>query len=183
MTFLNTSSVTSSLDMTVYSKTNAGRLMAFKPKPGLPVALKDLLILVDGKTPYQELVRRPGDAELFEELQLRQLVQIAPEPWRNSSAPIARQHNNATEQPRPRLSLVDGSSHNSKIQAIKALMAGFVNAHLHQHVEIMLAEIDALTNEAQLLCMFSGYMHAVNATGGTGQRHVQELLVALTDQE
>lgn len=70
---------------TVYSKTNAGRLLAFEQKPGSAGAMRDLLKRVDGKTTYQQLIKSPSDAELFAQLCQQELVQVAPEPWRNSS--------------------------------------------------------------------------------------------------
>ena len=188
--------------MTVYSKTNAGRLLAFEQKPGVPEPLRDMLRRVDGKTPYQQLVSRGNDAELFEELFRRKLIQIAPEAWRNSavldsgtdsvlansmcSLPATSQHADNAKPDESHLSLVaaPGSHRNfSKIETIKAQMVGFVRAELPEHADATFAEIDALTNEAQLLCMLNGYINLVNPSGKAGQVHVQQLLLTLAEED
>lgn len=160
--------------MTVYSKTNAGRLLAFEQKPSISQALKDMLRRVDGKTARYQLTIYAGDDELFEELCARQLVQVTTEPWRHSSAQSAADC--------PPMSLVanpESLQRSSKIDAVKELMRSFVKMQLPEHTEAILAEINSLTSEAQLLCMLSGYVHFVGPAGAAGQTHVQDLLLAL----
>jgi len=190
------------MDMTVYSKTNAGRLLAFGQKPGMSHELRDLLKRVDGKTPCQQLFRLPGDAERFAELCKQQLVQIAPGPWRNSSVLPASLYvepentlrpdaaTSAQDDPvkksEPHLSLVgslDNDGQNSKIKAIQVMMVGFIQAHLPEHADVTLPEIKALASEAHLLCMLSGYVNFINPTGRAGQQHIQELLLTLAGEE
>lgn len=200
--------VTVPAPMTVYSKTIAGRLLAFEQKPSLPLPLRDMLKRVDGKTPYQQLVRQTGDAEVFEKLFLLQLVQIAPEPWRNSPAPSARpesmplsqaqslptdvreaQFVPTVRQPfddnkaaKPRLRLVpapDGSVQTSKLQVVKSLMCDFIRAKVPLHAAATCAEIEAVTNEAQFLGIFIAYNHLIGPTGYAGQKHIERLLLTL----
>jgi len=179
-------------DMTVYSKTNTGRLLAFDQKPSVPQAMRDLLRRVDGKTPYHQLISQPGDAELFEELCQRQLVQIATEPWRNGStantSPVPssswRAAGNGPEELLLRLvGKPDDPRYGSKLETVKALMSSFVQTHLPTHADATLAEIRALTSEAELLCMFNGYINLVNPAGQAGQAHVQDLLLAISGDE
>lgn len=176
------------VNMTIYSKTNAGRLLAFEQKPSVSLALRDLLRRVDGKTSSAQLITQPGDAELFEELCVRQLVRVATEPWRNSAhpTPSVSPSVSAADDHGPRLSLVsklDSPKADTKIDAVKALMSEFIQVRMPEHVNGTLGEIDALQSETQLLCMLSGYINLINSTGLTGQRHVQELLLILTRAE
>jgi hypothetical protein len=183
---------------TVYSKTNAGRLLAFDQKPGMARVLRDLLRKVDGKTSYQELVSLPEEVELFAELYQRGLVQIAPEPWRNSSAVSAFSDSTANKDAcldaqagqridvdkkvEPHLTLVvkpDNTLNISKMNAIKSLMSDFIQYQLPKHAATTLPEINALTNEAQLLCMLSGYINLIDPVGKAGQAHIQNLLLIL----
>lgn len=185
--------------MTVYSKTNAGRLLAFEPRSATLPAVRDLLRRVDGKTTYQELISRPGDAEIFQDLLKRQLVQIATEPWRNSAV-VADSSLSAQAHPAPAVNhRVDSNlgpalepravntstrlEDTSKIDTIKTMMCGFVQTHLPGHVKATFAEINALTNEAQLLCMLTGYVNLINPTGAAGLHHVQLLLLILADSD
>ena len=71
--------------MTIYAKTNAGRLLAFDKSQSLPTAMKDLLRRVDGKTTRQQLLVKPGDKDVLDELIQRQWVQVVPAGWRNST--------------------------------------------------------------------------------------------------
>lgn len=195
---LNTSSPALTIDTTVYSKTNAGRLLAFGQHFNVKAELKNLLRQVDGRTAYHHLISTSSDAVLFVELLARQLVQIAPEPWRNSAGRSvhedlglnARSGTTASTNPRPdehpqkehRLTLVgtqnDAKQH-SKLETIKWQMTRFIQTQLPMHMVTTLPEIAALTCEAQLLCMLNGYVNLINPTGKAGQVHVQELLLTL----
>jgi hypothetical protein len=188
--------------MTVYSKTNAGRLLAFEQKHEMAPAMRNLLKKVDGKTAYLQLIGSPDEAEFFNQLLARELVQIAPELWRNSAAEPgftdsalntsvqlgskANQHQNSVNQSPPHLSLVAkpvGAQSPLKIETIKGLMASFIQTQLPQHADATLAEINGLTSEAQFLCMLSGYINLVDPAGKAGQLHVQQLLLTLAGNE
>ena len=192
-------------------------MIAFEQTPSIEPQLRDLLRRVDGKTAYQQLVNQPGDALLFEELQVRQLVQVAPQQWRNSSnasgftdsapqfsvRPAANTvlQDNAAKKSSPNLSLVarldesldplkpaetrsrPEAVEQPKIRAVKILMCRFVLAQLPEYADATLVEINALTSEAQLLCMLTGYINLVNRTGKAGQQHVQQVLLTLAGDE
>lgn len=70
---------------TIYAKTNAGRLLAFDNSQQLPAAMKNMLRRVDGKTTRQQLLVKPGDTDVLEELIQRQWVQVVSAAWRNST--------------------------------------------------------------------------------------------------
>lgn len=86
------------MDMTAYSKTNAERLLAFEPKPGIATAMRELLKRVDGKTSSQQLVNLTGEAELFAELWKRDPVKAVPQAWRNSAASSYARPNSQANQ-------------------------------------------------------------------------------------
>lgn len=198
MTQLNTFLPALTTDTTVYSKTNAGRLLAFDQNSHVNMELRNLLRRVDGRATYDQLISTSSDAVLFTELLARQLVQISPAPWRNSAGTVAHQDTssnaragvNPTANPQPdkhtapehRLSLVtkqNDTKQYSKLEIIKLQMTSFIQAHLPTHALTTLPEIAALTSEVQLLCMFNGYVNLIDSTGKAGQVHVQELLLTL----
>lgn len=176
--------------MIVYSKTNTGRLRAFEQKPSLSLALRDLLRRVDGKTHHLQLMTQPTDTALLDELLRRQLVQIAPEPWRSSSA-FSQAPEQSSEQAANvqdsggRLRLVADAAGlrtaqvRSNLEAAKALMCEFIQVVQPLHTQATINEITAIASEAQLLCMLDGYIHLVNQNGQAGQKHVQAVLLAL----
>lgn len=175
--------------MTIYAKTNAGRLLAYDNTLGVPPALRDLLRRVDGKTGHQHLLVKPGDQGLLEELIARDLVQVVSAPWRNSAyvsshadsaAPHAPQFD-ATEPARLGDELRVSSS--LKIEPAKALMRDFVRTYMPEYADDTMVEITALRNKADLLCMLSGYIDLVQRTGKPGQQHVQQLLLAVVDSD
>lgn len=170
----------------VYSKTNAGRMLAFEQKPTIAPALRDLLRRVDGKTPYQLLIQQPGDAELFDGLEQYKLIQVAKEAWRNSSfmQPLDDFTHAASVSPTAPAAMQDDIAKPSRprscnLPAVKALMTGFVQSKLPEHAESTLDEIMTLSSDAQLLCMLDGYIHLVSRAGKAGQQHVKELLLTM----
>lgn len=170
----------------VFSKTNAGRMLAFEQKPTIAPALRDLLRRVDGKTPYQLLIKQSGDAELFDELERYKLIQVAKEAWRNSSLmqPLEVLTHATSVRPTVPVALQDTSAkpsrpRSSNLPAVKELMTLFVQAELPEHAEATLDEIMTLNSDAQLLCMLDGYIHLVSRAGKAGQQHVKELLLTM----
>lgn len=160
--------------MTVYARTNAGRLMAFDTAPGIPAPLKDLLRRVDGKTRQAQLMRNPGDESLLQHLVQKGLVQVVSALWR-SSMPTSEF---VAAQPISLAAMV-APPDDTKIVAVKALMGQFVQACLPQYAGATLPEIAALKSKAELLCMLTGYIDLANRAGRDGQKHVQQLLLEL----
>lgn len=182
------SSLERDLKVTIYSKTNLGRLRAFEQKSSVSSDLRGLLRRIDGKTSIEALISQPEDAELFEELLRRQLVEVVTDSWRNSTPPTHSLGQQSTDDvaDEPLLSLVsklDSPRVDSKIEAIKILMVGFIQLHLPEHADTTLDEINALNSEAQLLSMLNGYINLINAVGRAGQEHVQNLLLILAHTE
>ncbi len=174
--------------MTIYAKTNAGRLLAFDNSQNMPTELRNLLRRVDGKTQQRELLTTPGDAYWLQELTARELVQIVSTPWRNSAYASSQPDSAAPHKPQfdaaEPAGLGNGlTSSDVKIAPAKALMSDFVSAYVPEFAHATLLEIEALKSKADLLCMLSGYIDLVQRTGKRGQQHVQQLLLAVASSD
>ena len=174
--------------MTIYAKTNAGRLLAYDNTLDVPPALRDFLRRVDGKTGLQQLMVKPGDRGLLDELITRDLVRVASAPWRNSA--YVSSHADSAAPPAPQFDATEpaGLGHEPivssvKIGPAKALMSDFVSSHMPEYAYSTMIEIEALKNKADLLCMLSGYIDLVQRTGKPGQQHVQQLLLAVAGSD
>ena len=108
----------------IFAKTNRGRLAAFDPQSQLPVAQKNLLRLIDGKTRLTSLNVRLGASacslELIESLLDQDLIQLTKTDARQAS-PAANDSSKQQRQ-RPHLELVSDESEPTAPASLMALL-------------------------------------------------------------
>ncbi len=163
--------------MTIYAKTNPGRLLAFDQAQDVPANWRDMLRRVDGKTRQEQLLLAPGDEALLQVLAQRGLIQVVSTPWRNSISDSRSQAFDSSLSPDQ--GVASNTSHSAKIDSVIALMILFIQTSLPEYADSTLREITALNNKAELLCMLTGYIDLANRAGKVGQKHVQQLLLEL----
>lgn len=188
--------------MTIYAKTNAGRLLAFDNSQALPAAMREFLRRVDGKTTRQQLLSHPGDKDMLEELLQRQWVQVVSAPWRNSTysssqtgaddayvdtSSGALESESDIEQFAPTeaagLDSESDVSSSLNIRDAKLLMCDFVASHMPEHYEALVNDILEFRDRADLLTMLNPYIDLANSKGKLGQQHVQQLLAMVAGSE
>lgn len=186
--------------MTIYAKTNKGRLLAFDNSHGLPAATKEFLRRIDGKTALEQLLVHPGDEDLLDDFIRRQWVQAVSTPWRISTYSSSQNDLNDADGPNSGRSHAFESdaeqfesteaaalqsepevSGNLRISDAKVLMRDFVVGQMPEHYDAVINDIQALRNKADLLCMLSPYIDKAHRKGKLGQQHIQQLLATVAD--
>jgi hypothetical protein len=164
--------------MTIYSKTMAGRMVAFDQQTGLTPVLKGFLKSVDGKTPTDQLLAQwqegPDALQLLKELERQGLIELRAVRWSNSSANSSLPPS-LVNSPPPALTLVHGAKKAARtdslagLDPIKEEMATFLLTHLPQH------EIEEIDSYDRLMMMLTAYANVANEAGREGLTHIKSL--------
>jgi hypothetical protein len=186
--------------MATYSKTPAGRLLAFNPLSDLPLSLKNLLRSINGRADVRQLseyLGTPTDLLLsaLSELETRGLVKKEAAGWRRSegapeSASDSPNHLRLVADSRYGPSRGDtvpseltASKRAAKQTAREALhldevkdrMRQFVSTRLPQHAPTVLSELETIDNFEQLAWMLDAYAYLAKDAGPAGAQHIQDV--------
>jgi hypothetical protein len=168
--------------MTVYSKTMAGRMVAFDQLSGLTPALKDFLKLVDGKTPPDQLVAQWRDGtealQMLQELEIRGLIEVRAVRWSHTAGNSAFSSSFTDSTPpasAPAPQKMARTPAPVELAAIKEQMATFMLTHLPHHAVTVLKEIEEIDSYDRLMHMLTAYAHLAHDAGRIGLAHIKSL--------
>lgn len=182
------------VQMTVYSKTMAGRMVAVDLKSTLTPDLKNFLKRIDGKTSPEQLVaqwRDGSDAvQLLQELERRGLIEVRSARWSNSAInsafsdstsptsllPLPDNAPSKQYAPTPKPAAVVTPTHPStELHRIKDEMESFILTHLPHRAIPVLKEIEDIDNHQSLQVMLAAYANLAHEAGRTGLAHIKSL--------
>jgi hypothetical protein len=185
--------------MSIYRKTMQGRMDAFNNQSDLPQALRQLLLHVDGKTPFHRMQSYLG-GQICSEANIGELVQLGyvravndaigdafdlDEKARTNDihlrptepAPLRffldQPQDAPPQRAKPQASDAGHAEH--VVEDAKDMMSDFVLNHVPQHAYSALKEIEQITSLAILAGSLDAYELLVRPTGMMGKRHIQQL--------
>jgi hypothetical protein len=182
--------------MSVHRKTMQGRIDAFNNQSSLTEELRQLLLHVDGKTPFHRLQAYLGrhvcSSENINELINRGLVRAVTaatdEPLDFDAQSLSSDISYRSTVPAPLRMLLNsklGALHSpipnlpkqstNVLEEAKDLMSDFVLMNLPEHAYGALKEIEQITSIKILASSILAYELLVQPTGTTGKRHIQRL--------
>lgn len=182
----------------IFSKTNLGRVTAFDPQCSLPIAQKNLLRLIDGKTPLVTLSRSMDSSscsiELIDALLNQDLIRLASErsnsgftdshpPQRSSYLSATSTHDDRTI-PAQLSSLQEASPEHKvrraeKLGVAKESIATFVLTYLPAYATLVLKDIEDIANGQQLAATIDAVSSMANQSDSVSPVHIKELRQAV----
>ena len=182
----------------IFSKTNLGRAAAFDPFSSLPVAQKNLLRLIDGKTSLRTLSGSMEPAgcsiELIDALLNQNLIRLIDEHARTDfgSSNLPRHSSFLSLVPAQEEQTVPAqlapehaenpahrSSRAEKLGVAKDSIATFVLTYLPAYATAVLKDIESIANSQQLAATVDAVSSMANRSASVSPAHVKELRQAV----
>ncbi len=182
----------------IFSKTNLGRATAFDPHCSLPTPQKNLLRLIDGKTPLITLSRSMDASgcsiELIDALLNQDLIRLSSERSNSGfsdSNPLQRSsylsavsdHDDRTIPAQLAPQQAASPEHEvrraEKLSVAKESIATFVLTYLPAYATTVLKDIEDIANGQQLAATIDAVSSMANQSDSVSPVHIKELRQAV----
>jgi hypothetical protein len=165
----------------IFSKTNLGRAVAFDPHSSLPIREKNLLRLIDGRTPVvaltQSMEASGCSVELFDALLNQDLIRLSTERSGHSSATPGHDDRTIPAQLAPLQAKNPElqAKYAERLAAAKDSIATFVLTYLPARASAVLKDLEDVSNGQQMAATIDAVTNMANRSEAVNPVHTNEL--------